>query len=200
MQDASELPSPDELRSRESATSEKAWRQAYPIFWKLGMKVASLKLAGEARQQDREDCVQLAIVQLRNGLLGVRMDGSDSEAKSFDSVTTIEHLRNLYYRVLRARITDVHRKTAAIPENLEPESEETAPSPNEPMADEIWPLVAKLKPPKPELIEAKFILGLTTDEMARSFAMSRNTVLSHLRRGLITLKKLLEEAENPSHA
>lgn len=162
------------------------------------MKIAILKLGGESRREDREDCIQLAIVQLRNGLLGVRMDGSESEAKSFDSVETVEHLRNLFYRVLRARITDVHRKVVPLPEIEAPPPEET--SVETPIGDDIWPLVAKLKPPKPELIEAKFILGLTTDEMARSFSMSRNTVLSHLRRGLITLKKLLEEAENPSHA
>ena len=181
MENVPELPEPSRLRSLDPTENERAWNEAYPILYKLGMKIANSRLAGMDHEEDRQDVVQTAIMQLNNGLMGVKRDGSASTAKSFQAVESVEHLRNLFYRIVRARIADFLRRKTDV------EEEESIPPDSR---REIWELVDQLKPPKPELFVARFLYGYSTDEIAEKFEMSRNTVVSHFHRGLKTLREM----------
>ncbi len=205
MRDVQDLPPLAELRSLDPRASQRAWALAFPLLWKMGMKIASMRLAGASREEDRRDAVHTAIIQLNNGLLGVRMDGGDSEAKSFQNVQTTDELRRLFYCIVRARLADILRRErvpmTSLDQNHLAESLPAENSSSNPDLLGLWSLVEKLRPPKPEVFTAHYLEGYSTDEIAERFGMSRNTVVSHFRRGLMSLRKMMnEEEEEKTHA
>lgn len=181
------IPSLPALRSPVEATSSAAWDLAYPLLWEAGMRVAVVKLDGEALRTDREDAVSTALTQLVRGIV-------EGRGNSFNQIASWDDLLSMMRHIVRQRIKDIHRSRSRNREDGMAEVPEAAPEPSPQPAflmSELLAEVDRLRPPLPDLFRDRFVEGWSTDEIAARRAMNRNTILGHFSKGFAILRDRL---------
>ncbi len=168
-----------------------AWEAAYPLLWDAGIKVACIHLGGTQHAQNREDLVADALSQLQRALAGKDENGENS----FNQIATWRDLTGMMCLITERRIADFLRKKyrrgeeihadPTLAETALPVSTEAAPDWD---SEELWGLIGRLPPPKPELLLDRFVLGMSASEVSEKRKLPRNTVLSHWSAALQTLR------------
>lgn len=181
MESDGDLPELNALRFGQRA----AWDVMYRRLWDAGMKVVCTGLAGDQHRAEREDLVQNAIAELHRKFFG---ENSLNQFRSTNDVCGMMHT------ITSRRLVDFHRRNYRRREDAHAEPPETgAVSPEaEPEGGawnlvagglddtaRLWELVGRLKPPKPELLEDRFIHQLSASDVEAKRGMPRGTVLSH---------------------
>lgn len=116
--------------------------------------------------------------------------------EAFQKLATFDALLNLTAAIARNRAIDHLRQRSRRPEETVETFPEPTPSGNgagEPLlGDDLLAFVMRqLAPPDPELFHDRFVLGLTTREIAENRGISHGTVVSRFARALERLRPLL---------
>ncbi len=183
-------PSLGALRSLDARINSQAWEQAYPLLWNAAARLLRYILRGPEHEHDREDIAARAMSEVVRGVI-------ENTLPSFNQMTTFGDVLGMIQQIVRARTKDFFRTRARRPEDLTDEV------PDSPDADaESFPLLSweeceelirKLPPPQPAIFQLHYSQGHTAAEIADQLGMPRSTVLSHLFRGMKTLRKMFEE-------
>ena len=100
------------------------------------------------------------------------------------------------HRIVVNRAIDYARSRALRRELAEPaEVAAPTPAPTAPYSDELMAALGALSPEQRAVVVLRHLLDFTPGEISRALDMPRGTVNSRLRRGLDTLRLLLEEEE-----
>ena len=165
-----------------------AWSDLYARLWDVGMKVVCPGLSGERHRQDREDIVQNAVFELHRKFFAA--DSGNQFASAGD-------VCGMMHTIASRRLADFHRRNYRRKEDshADPALAEGAASAPAESGDEdgvwdlvaegldepgkLWELAGRLKPPKPDLLADRFVLGLSASEVETKRGIPRGTVLSH---------------------
>lgn len=193
-------PTLEALRANEDA----AWQAAWPILWRTVLGVVRAKL----HFPDSHDLENIAAEIIGEEIVP---QVAKPTTKTFNQIQTFDDLLNVTKAIARNRVVDYIRSRIRRPEDrLGEDDNRGLPEPVEgggPLPDftleELLGLVVELQPPDPDLFHDRFILGLTTVEIAKKRRMPPGTVLSRFRRAFFALRPKLERmqrtAEEPSH-
>lgn len=180
---------PEQLRSTDEKINSAAWSSAYPLLWEAGMRIARLRLAGDPYEADREDIVSTALQQFIRGLIGA---GSES----FNQIETWNDCLAMMRHIVRLRVTDFLR---ARERNREDAAGDLPEFPSQGVDEPAFTLTELLRevdtlepdPPVPEVFRDRFLEGRSTDEIAQSRGINRNTLVSYYAKGLRALRERL---------
>jgi DNA-directed RNA polymerase specialized sigma24 family protein len=176
------------------------WDEVYRLLWDTGMKVVCPGLSGERYGHDREDIVQQAIMELHRDFF------SENSHNQFRSMGD---LKGMMFTITRRRLLDFHRKkfrrgeeshadpalaggameSSAVDGDMDSEGVWGLVPEGLDDPAKLWELVGRLKPPKPELLEDRFIHQLSAAEVEAKRGIARNTVLSHWHLSMKTLRR-----------
>jgi RNA polymerase sigma-70 factor (ECF subfamily) len=145
------------------------------------LKIVNIKLKDVCTEQDIEEAVS-----------DIFMEFYQSGGKCGFEITSIK----AYIAVIARRYcSKVFTRAAALPETLsydESENYISAPVQSE-MHEQLRTGIAKLGQPDEEIFVRKYFLGQKTKDIAKDMKIKVNTVDKRVSRGLVRLKKLLEE-------
>jgi len=168
------------------ANDAKQWNAAYPHLWRASLgtvhRVLGLGIA---------DAENIASDVLANEIVpGVLSPHTDS----FNQISSFDDLLVMTRSISRNRAIDFIRRSVRRPELLIDEVPETPLEQGHKAPAELMEVVLQhLQPPDPELFHDRFVLGLTTREIAAQRGMSHGTVVSRFARALEKLRQLLKE-------
>lgn len=180
----------EDISIRELARgNSREWARAYPLLYPKVLWLA--KACHPARAgADPEDVACEVISELMRKLAA-------GDPPSFANLKTMGDLIGMALTMTRRRSIDADRRAKRRPEESLPEGWEQfiGSTEAEPGMREIWRYVDKLGPPRPVLFHARFVLGMSSQEIADAYAMPIGTVCAHFARGLKELRKMMEEDE-----
>lgn len=179
-----------------------AWEAAYPLLWDAGIKVACIHLGGGQHGQNREDLVADALSQLQRSLAGA----DEKDGNSFNQIRSWRDLTSMMCLITERRIADFLRKKYRRGEEIHADpmlAEGVLSAPPDAVPDwdseQLWGLIGRLPPPKPDVLLDRFVLGMSASEVSEKRNLPRNTVLSHWNSALQTLRGWLTNS-HPSQA
>lgn len=178
---AHEVPDLDRLRENDAA----AWSLAYPLLWRAAITAVLAKLG--ASGTDAENLTSdLLCKEVIPGVF-------DPQTDSFRQMSTFDDLMNVTKSIARNRSIDFIRRSARRREELHADVPELPPPvPDQSEGIEVFALIQRhLSPPVPELFHDRFVLGLTTREIAKKRVMPHGQVCSRFSRALKTLAEIL---------
>lgn len=182
---------PKALLQRVAEGEAGAVREALEVWHGLVWSIARRLLGGT---QDAEDAVQEAFIELWR------------HAGRFDATRGTE--AQFVATIARRRIIDRTRRNAArpsmeaLPETLTSADVESAERQAErgDESDRAQAALAMLGADQQQVIRLAVLGGRTHTEVAAATGMPLGTVKTHVRRGLIRLRQLLEEDDDPAPA
>lgn len=179
----------EELR----ANRHVAWQAAYPQLWRV-VQGAMLAVLGRLPADLDNLAADLLAREIIPGVLQPRTE-------AFQRLGSFEGLLHLAAAIARNRAIDHLRQRARRPEDCVECPPETAfgqeATGSSLAADDLLDFVMRqLSPPDPELFQDRFVLGLTTREIAERRGLSHGTVVSRFARALEKLRPLLSAELN----
>jgi len=183
------------LLVRDNPAAQAEWARAFP--WLLGAaKRGVLKGYGSCSEADAEDLAKDAIVQV---IQKFRAGDICHAGEGFDDLLKITH-QTAWCRAVDAYRKVVRRKTDLTGEPIEPNtSANYAPIPvnqTKYSLEDILEAVNSLPPPQPEMFLARFLDGLTLDELATRFGKSYSNISQLFCRMTRTLRERLTTQES----
>lgn len=171
----------DLLRSN----SDDEWRSAYPFLWRAILSTVHATL-GPAKLDAENLAAEILGREIIPGVF-------EPKSFSFNQIRTFDDLLNVSRAVARNRTIDFIRRNVRRPEVLHAEVPEplAAIFTTDDSPDLLEIVRRHLSPPDPELFHDRFVLGLTTREIATRRQMSHGTVVSRFARALEKLRQLL---------
>jgi len=179
-------PTPDISLPALRANDRSAWHHAYPHLWRVALG-SLLAVLGRLPADAENLAADLLAREIIPGVLHLRTE-------SFQKLASFSALLNLTAAIARNRAIDHLRQRSRRPEETVDELPEPAAAPfdTQPLGDDLLPFVLRhLSPPDPDLFHDRFVLGLTTREIAESRGLSHGTVVSRFARALEKLRPLL---------
>jgi len=177
------LPSLKALRANEQT----AWEAAYPILWRAAVGVIRSKLMFP----ETHDIDDIAADILADEVVPQVLRPTTN---SFNNIRSFDDLVNVTKAIARNRVVDYIRYRMRRPEEREPEKGHSPdvrfaePDCPEFSLEELLGIIGRLPSPDPELFQDRFVLGLTTSQIARKRRMPLGTVLSRFRRAFLVLR------------
>ncbi|MCB1211464.1 MAG: hypothetical protein KDK97_19215 [Verrucomicrobiales bacterium] len=167
-----------------------AWQGAYRFLWQAALSSIYATL-GPVRADAENIAADLLSREIVPGIFRPRTD-------SFNQISSFDDLLAMTRSIARSRAIDFIRRSVRRPEVLVDELPESpADSTDAAPADLMAAVQHHLQPPDPELFHDRFVLGLTTREIAAQRGMSHGTVVSRFARALEKLRHLLREEIEP---
>lgn len=156
-------------------------RQTVQTYSPYVLKIAYNKLGGVCQREDIEEAVSDIFLMFYKSLEKVGFEVGS--VKGFLSVIAARHCINVYERAAKQQPTL----------SFEEIEETIADSPSDSQALRLAEAIKALGSPDTEIFMRKYFFGQKSREIAKALHIRTNTVDKRISRGLVRLRKILEE-------